>query len=987
MAKQAKRSFFRKQGEAEVSLVIHTKAIDCHANASAFARNDESTTCHTEGVARSISKDFVDNAKSKRDISVASLPQYDKSTAQTAVSSLRASKASVAIHTTTYKPTMDCHEFANANSRNDGDTHPQTPSAREGALREVSTLTLREGAFKSPKIPHEKTKSRKLALSLATASILASASLDMAAAACQWSEDWGRGDANSHGIGRYARVDCSGSTNNLWTFFNNYQSGSYYRELRWYLSGTTSERNINATFQKNGDTWWSGDKMTTEVYFNGFNAPNTSFSFTNNNIGTVNVSLKASSLSSLTSSSSGSSGSSGSGGRFNSVSITNSSVGSFSNTGTIGTMNVNNEYGASNVGSFSNSGTITTMNVNGGSRISSFNNTGTIGTLNVGDRNVSNSGFLNDFSSGTINTVNVYNTSITINGSASSWNGGSTKGEHIIANNNNTLNFADNSIQIQAGDNIEINGVYKFTQLAINSSGTTVSVSSRLGYRHLADTAGLALKASPDGKGIMISADIATSYGASVYRALVLSNLRRQAMTQNILDTMTTKTFHSDRYYNQEVELRLLQYDLSRLTNRSSKFSKTTRKNQSKVDKVREKMAKLTLEQSKGQNLDKGYNNFELIDQLDAIFIPYTGRRDWRFFALPYASNSYVDLGSSTAMEYAGGAIFGVQRNLRNAGIFGGYVGYEFVNTDTELVGGVDTRIQTHSLQAGLNYFKTFSFTSKTWEGFIRANLRGGADLPQFSMLASGYNLKLASDSPDTSIPLMYNVGAEFKGGITFYYFKRNSYLSPEVSLSYDMISAPKTWIEKPLATAGGASYRPLGAHERYNTIFWHIPQLGVAARYYKMWGNTFRTNLKAGIKYNMLNKQKAYVKIGNLSDASDITLPAVYGNLAVDFIWMIKKNHELSFGYDGLFYASSFAKEKNIRGENVKTAEWFNGVTTTLNFKYAYWFGGSDYVTDKDGNAVSRSIAEGKKSKKSKKSKSKKKSKKSKKKVYYIDG
>ncbi|RDU51245.1 hypothetical protein, partial [Helicobacter sp. MIT 01-3238] len=123
-----------------------------------------------------------------------------------------------------------------------------------------------------------------------------------------------------------------------------------------------------------------------------------------------------------------------------------------------------------------------------------------------------------------------------------------------------------------------------------------------------------------------------------------------------------------------------------------------------------------------------------------------------------------------------------------------------------------------------------------------------------------------------------------------------------------------------------------------------------------------------------------------NLKDASEITLPAVYGNLGLDLIWMIKKNHELSFGYDGLFYASTFAKERNIQGQNVKTNDWFNGVTTNLNFKYAYWFGGSDYVTDKDGNAVSRSIAEGKKSKKGKKSKSKK-SKKSKKKVYYIDG
>ena len=923
------------------------------------------------------------------------------------------------------------------------DTHPQASSAREGVSREPNALALREGALGSfptsqsichtatschtegearsisnhsiychtersevskevsknanenvqnpldisvstkPQYDkvnvsqHTPSKPKRLALSLATASIIASGALDISAAACQWSEDWSRGDANSHGVGRYERVDCSGVSNVVQSAF---RGSNYYRETRYYISGSTNDRAINYTFKKEGGNNYHNNFIQ-EIYFSNFSASSTSVSLTNNGDGqgsngniSMGFSANATSFASLSLSGAWNRG----------VSITNSTLGSFTNSGTITTLNVNNQYGASNIGSFNNTGTINTMNVNGGSRIGSFNNTGgTIQLMNIGDRNVSNSGFLNNFSSGTINTVNIYNTSITIRGTSSTWNNGSIAGEHILGGSNTTINIADNSIQIQAGDDIEVNGVYRFNSL-VKKNGTG---QTGIGYRHLADTAGLSLKASPDGQGLIISADIATSYGASAYRALVLSILRRNAMTQNILDTMTTKTFHSDRYYNQEVELRLLQYDLSRLTNRSSKFSKTTRKNQSKVDKVREKMAKLTLEQSKGQNLDKGYNNFEVIDQLDAIFIPYTGRRDWRFFALPYASHSYVDLGASTAMEYAGGAIFGVQRNLRSAGIFGGYLGYEFVNTDTELVGNVDTRVQTHSLQAGLNYFQTFAITSKLWEGFLRANIRGGVDLPQFNMQASSYNLKLSSNSDKVPLVIMYNVGAEVKGGLTFYQFKRNSYVSPEVSLSYDMISAPKSWIEKPLDTVGGASYRPLGAHEYYNAVYWHLPQIGAAVRYYKMWGNTFRTNLKAGIKYNMLNKQKAYIQIGNLKDTSEITLPAVYGNLAFDFIWMIKKNHELSFGYDGLFYASTFAKERNIRGEMAKTADWFNGVTTTLNFKYAYWFGGSDYVTDKDGNAVSRSIAEGKKSKKGKKSSKSKKSKKSKKKVYYIDG
>ncbi|RDU51456.1 hypothetical protein [Helicobacter sp. MIT 01-3238] len=78
------RSFFSNPQETLA------QRIDCHANASAFARNDEksahnderlthpqtpsaregafkitnSAVCHTEGVARSISKDSADNAKS-----------------------------------------------------------------------------------------------------------------------------------------------------------------------------------------------------------------------------------------------------------------------------------------------------------------------------------------------------------------------------------------------------------------------------------------------------------------------------------------------------------------------------------------------------------------------------------------------------------------------------------------------------------------------------------------------------------------------------------------------------------------------------------------------------------------------------------------------------------------------------------------------------------------------------------------------------------
>ncbi|MGX2971975.1 hypothetical protein, partial [Helicobacter sp. T3_23-1059] len=928
---------------SEVSL----KNINCHEfatfNKVANSRNDGNANSSNERISTSLADSQTSYPHSFAELQTSCPPSLAEgargwvsldSTSKISLHNLKAdsSKADIA------KEKSNNAIFASAKS-----THPQTPSAREGASFWASSA--RDGVFKANVIPKnaKTTPKKRLALSLATSAVIASLSIETAAAWCQW---------KGNRVTDYNTLQCIGTDNggslssNTWrTNWGNTFNSIYTVELG----------NENTALRINGGTSLTLESNLRNVRLGRLTAGNITLGGTISGktlatIGTANVT-------SLTLQD-----------KWDSVSLGNGST----------------------IGSLTLPTTTTTLTINGGALIGN-KLSGTVGTLSIGDRNTPNSGLVTDFSGVTINNnLLIYSASIVLDGSADTWKSSTTQGAHIYVKDgdgaktkyNDTtkkgIGVANNAIYVSAGDNIVVNEVYKYEDI-IRNNGTSVNIG--LSSLQVRAAPGQAIKESADKSGFSIVADVASSYGASVYRALVLSSLRRNTMAQNILDTMTTKTFHSDRYYNQEVELRLLQYDLSRLTNRSSKFSKQTRKNTKKVDKVREKMARLTLEQSKGQILDKGYNNYELIDQLDAIFIPYTGRRDWRFFALPYATYSYVDFGNSTAMEYAGGALFGVQRNLRANGIFGGYVGYEFVNTDTALM-GTDTRAQTNSVQAGLNYFKTFSVPAKVWEGFIKANIRGGVDLPTLNIIAGGGNSYLKSNDKASSLPLMYSVGAEVKGGVTFYQYKRNSYLSPEVSLSYDMLSALASKIDKPEATVGGANYRPLGASEFYNTFYWHLPQIGAALRYYKMWGNTFRTNLKAGIKYNVLNKQKAYLSIGALKDSSDITLPAVYGNVAFDMIWMIKKNHELSFGVDAMLYASTFSKA-NERALN----EWFNGVSGTANFKYAYWFGGSDYVTDKDGNAVARNIVEGgKKSKKSKKSK-KKKEKKSKKKVYYIDG
>ena len=72
------RASVAKQGEAEVSLVIHEQEkVDCHANASAFARNDNAH-CHTER--SEVSKDKNAHLQNHLDSSVASLPQNDNET-------------------------------------------------------------------------------------------------------------------------------------------------------------------------------------------------------------------------------------------------------------------------------------------------------------------------------------------------------------------------------------------------------------------------------------------------------------------------------------------------------------------------------------------------------------------------------------------------------------------------------------------------------------------------------------------------------------------------------------------------------------------------------------------------------------------------------------------------------------------------------------------------------------------------------------------
>ena len=860
-----------------------------------------------------------------------------------AIPSLRASrKTCVAIHKSKRKY-IDCHANASAFARNDEfscaftrakDTHPQTPSAREGAFEVANSAVCHtEGVARS--ISRKSNRDISLALNMTKITNVQS-HLDISVSTkpqydkvniCAKSQygnkisQWAfvllaRKLAKSLlGIG-LASVVCANTAMAICTFVKN--DASSIRDVRCegvitsddlsgkaFLTSTTEKTPYRTTnyLIGNANTYsFVTESFTYIAFFNGGNRHNIKFA----NVNALSSWFR------------------------------------FDNKNTL-PVTLNVEVGAgAKVGGLVLNGTMETLSVFGSGaylgRIVSGAPLSTIKTLRLGERTTIN-GVEQGVGNALLGSNNISSTkdkdnkinhikvdrlelngiSLNINSSGETWNTNpnATREQHLSfgANSLTTYNIKPQSIIINIGQDAEKGAKYYYKNLILkDGKGLDILNSS-----HIA--AGQGVKLIKESDHFSLQADVSTSQGSSVYRALALSYMRRSVMTQNILDTMTTKTFHSDRYYEQEAQLKALRDDMGRLTNRSSRFSKLTRsKNQDSIDKVRQKVAKLTLEQSRAQNLKK-YNNFELIDQLDAMFIPYDGRRDNRVFVLPYSAHSYADMGSSNAVEWVGGTLVGLQRNLRAAGIIGGYVGYEFVNTSTKLL-GADTKIQTNALQAGMHYFKSFAFRKRAWEGFIKGNIRGGIDLPQFSMQVAGQSVKLTSASSASKVPFMWSVGAEMRTGITFYQYKYNSYVAPEIGVSYDLLSSIDMAMKKPVQ---------IGADELHNAISWRLPQASFSVRYYKMWGEMFRTSFKAGVRYNIFSTQKARFSIGAFDDNGVINLPIGYGNLALDFIWLIKKNHELSLGYDGLFYANKLGKE---------TQDRFNGVTTTFNLKYAYWFG-----------------------------------------------
>lgn len=599
------------------------------------------------------------------------------------------------------------------------------------------------------------------------------------------------------------------------------------------------------------------------------------------------------------------------GGNLNAMTKSGGSIGVLRVSGSAGTLT--NSGGSITTIDVNSGGSINTLTLSGGSLTNlNINADGSLNTLTVNGGTFTNlnlnGGSLGNISgNGTITNLNLNNASIRLSSAASTWNLATdtdyTKKEHIYVSNTNTITNINGKITVALAQGGKRDEVYAYNSIVTNNKGDNkfndqnVLAAPGLYIRHNLNT-------TDNKKGFALSPDVTTSYGAAILKNITLSFMRRATMTQNILDSMTTKSFRANYKDEQDTEYKMLKDDMARLTTRSSKYSKQQKRDQKQLDKMRDKLAKNTLRQSKGVNLTKGYNTYELIDQLDRMFISYEKERNTRAFILPYGAHS-TTLGDSTnTTEWAGGAIVGIQKNLQGKGVFGGYLGYEFSNLDNKLT-ATNINIQTNSLQVGANLFKTYPFSSKPAEYYVKSSLHGSLEMPHLSFVALGATQNFK--------PLAYSLGADVRGGITHFFVKKNSYISPEIGLSYDMLSLDGFRIES--------------TNESYGKHFWHFPQAMISVKYYKSWKNTFKTSATIGAKYNILhNLNKASFSYAGNNDTAVIPLPPLYANLDLSAIWVLKKNSELSLNYTGVFFAG-FSSQAS------------SGVSTAFSLRFAHWF------------------------------------------------
>ncbi|MGX3044666.1 beta strand repeat-containing protein [Helicobacter sp. T3_23-1056] len=264
--------------------------------------------------------------------------------------------------------------------------------------------------------------------------------------------------------------------------------------------------------------------------------------------------------------------------------------------------------------------------------------------------------------------------------------------------------------------------------------------------------------------------------------------------------------------------------------------------------------------------------------------------KKWRGFVLPYATLGNANLSAANQSEVAGGALLGFQY-ATGGSLASLYLGYEYAKANLDFnqagVASSSAALNTNAINIGLNVLSKFG-NGETFQPFVKANIRANVELPELTISATNVNAKAKL--------LSYTIGAEAKIGAALLFKSKESYLAPEVGLSYDVLHLD------------GFALKTANT-EKYVEHNWQLPQVGAGAKWYHSWHKIFKTSLNAGVKYNILHTPYASFTLGGLDEnIARINLPKIYGNVDANAIFAINKDHELTLGYNGVFYNSGKA-------------------------------------------------------------------------------
>ena len=553
-------------------------------------------------------------------------------------------------------------------------------------------------------------------------------------------------------------------------------------------------------------------------------------------------------------------------------------------------------------------GTINTINLNGGNILyfdnMANNNNQTIGTMNLNDGQIGlNFGYhLN----GNINNLNVNKWTIAISSGKTDWekttqhtfkNQGytgmpKTPVEHLYLRSDTQGSIKVSSIAKEAiiigvgisesGSGASDSDVYEYSKIIQGAAAGSVTPN----FENLSPTPGIKLQ--DRGTGFSLQADVSSSYGITILKTMTLGYMRRNTMAQTVLDSVMKKNFRSTPNKSKQPQI-FEKPSAATPPGASPRYAPQMRK----------------LATSSRQNRGKA--------RLEKKFLSYEKNKNHIGFVVPYGGHSYFsDSSVSRAHEFSGGIIGGIQRNLGNSGILGGYIGYEYTHTLADVY-VQNILLQTHSAQIGATYFASKALKSKSLtEFYFKGILRGDINAPHFE--TNTYAGKLQTQL------FNYGFGTEGKIGIAFYQEKAASYVAPELGVSYDLLLLPSFSLNKEFMNQ---------ANEDYPLHLWHLPQISLHLKGSKSFGKSgsFKMFWLLGGKYNILNQQNARFTIANLQSKGDINLPLLYANLDLDFVWSVAKNNEITLGYGGIYFVGGFSPQS------------LQGFANSLSIKWTAWF------------------------------------------------